>query len=155
MCKKTCASEKVNYTAQSIDVGWVSFFVAVSSSELTRFWFPGHRPLSDITQPEEASYGSSAQFTPFSQNLTLKTPKRQRKALIFHLYGDIVVDDLMTKGKCNKCGRQIQGKYGVTSNFVTHLKVCDCFKMSLCIMHNVVCSCRTVVIGALSTLLLH
>ena len=82
------------------------------------------------SEPEEVSYGSSAPSTPFSQDLTLKT-KRQRKPLIFDFYEDIVVDDSETKAKCNKCGRQIQGKYGVTSNFVTHLKVCDCFIMSL------------------------
>ena len=62
------------------------------------------------SEPEEASCGRSAPSTPFSQDLS-KKPKRQRKALIFDLYGDIVVDDSSTKGKCNKCGRQIQGKY--------------------------------------------
>ena len=86
------------------------------------------------SEPEEASCGSSALSTPFSQDLT-KKPKRQHKALIFNFYGDIVVDDSGMKGKCNKCGRQIQGKYGVTSNFVTHLKVCDCFMMP-CVFIN-------------------
>ena len=74
------------------------------------------------SEPEEASCGSSAPSTPFSQDLA-KKPKKQHKALIFDFYRDIVVDDLGTKGKCNRCGRQIQGKYGVTSNFLTHLKV--------------------------------
>ena len=87
------------------------------------------------SEPEEVSYGSSAPSTPFSQDLTPKTPKRQRKTLIFDFYEDIVVDDLETKAKCNKCCQQIQGKYGATSNFVTHLKVCDCFIMSLWIKY--------------------
>ena len=47
------------------------------------------------------------------------------QAVNFEYYKDISVNDTIkaTRGVSTKCERTIHGKYGVTSNFVTHLKV--------------------------------
>ena len=98
-----------------------------SVSASTSACSPRSPELRQTPESEDASCLSSEPSTPTCSDVT-KTPGRQRKPLIFEYYKDISVDDSSkaTKGKCTKCDRTIQGKYGVTSNFVTHLKVCDC-----------------------------
>ena len=88
-----------------------------------------------IPQSEDASCFSSEHepSTPVSFSDVPAVTKSQRKPLIFEYYKDISVDETnkATKGVCTRCERTIHGKYGVTSNFVTHLKVWDC-KLLLC-----------------------
>ena len=48
------------------------------------------------------------------------------KALVFEYYTDVSESGGFVEGKCSVCNIKIRGKSGVTSNFVTHLKVCAC-----------------------------
>ena len=50
------------------------------------------------------------------------------KALVFEYYTDVSENGGCVEGKCSVCNINIRGKSGVTSNFVTHLKVCACVR---------------------------
>ena len=48
------------------------------------------------------------------------------KTHVFEYYTDVTAaeNDSFVEAKCSICNIKIRGKRGVTSNFVTHLKVC-------------------------------
>lgn len=52
--------------------------------------------------------------------------KSTSKALVFECYTGVSESGGFVEGKCSVCNIKIRGKSGVTSNFVTHLKVCAC-----------------------------
>ena len=45
------------------------------------------------------------------------------KQPVFELYENLTRNENKVKGKCKHCKKQIQGQVGITSNFVSHLKV--------------------------------
>ena len=47
----------------------------------------------------------------------------REKSTVFEYYCDISWGDGVVEGKCKVCQAKIRGKYDVSSNFVTHLKV--------------------------------
>ena len=46
----------------------------------------------------------------------------RQKSPVFEYY-EVSMTDEVVEGKCKVCNTKIRGKAGVTSNFVTHLKV--------------------------------
>ena len=52
---------------------------------------------------------------------------------MFDYYTDVSESDGFVEGKCGSCSTKIRGKTGVSSNFMTHLKVSMCSnRPSLC-----------------------
>lgn len=49
----------------------------------------------------------------------------EKKPLVFDYYDNIKENQTTNKmyGRCKECHKEIRGQPGVTSNFVTHLKV--------------------------------
>ena len=45
------------------------------------------------------------------------------KQPVFEFYENFTKNKNEVKGKCKHCKKQIQGQIGITSNFVSHLKV--------------------------------
>ena len=80
-------------------------------------------PIGNIVPlpPYQAMNNIDLQYTEH----VLKTYKMAaKKALVFERYTDVSESGGFVEGKCSVCNIKIRGKSGVTSNFVTHLKVC-------------------------------
>ncbi len=48
---------------------------------------------------------------------------KKTESPVFGHYCDVSKSEAVVEGKCKVCKTKIRGKPGVTSNFVTHLKV--------------------------------
>jgi hypothetical protein len=58
-----------------------------------------------------------------------------KRNVVFDYYRDIIEDGDVIEAKCMNCETKIRGKVGVSSNFLTHLKVSsESFSLKICLL---------------------